>query len=265
MKRSLLVLLIALFAGAAGAANVALFADNDYTDYNLGDPFSEASNMQAVMWSNGVNVTAFTGITSAEWSSALAGKSVLVIPEVYDLAADLPADTMAVIDSFCSGGGRIVLAGSGEAANFPNAVFGYALGLGSSGVSSVDTVAAAGTPFAGGPATLPDANAMYSFTAVSLPSGARAVYNNGTDSMVFTVAYGAGSVTFLGFDWYDARPVGVQDGGWNSALLSAVNNAPTVYVEPGSVAIPVPTLNPLALALLALLLGTAAMLHRRQS
>jgi hypothetical protein len=36
--------------------------------------------------------------------------------------------------------------------------------------------------------------------------------------------YGDGFVYVLGWDWYDAQPVGNEDGGWNHLLRSILNS-----------------------------------------
>jgi hypothetical protein len=33
---------------------------------------------------------------------------------------------------------------------------------------------------------------------------------------------GSGNVILLGWDWYDAAPVGAEDGGWNAVFEAAV-------------------------------------------
>ena len=86
-----------------------------------------------------------------------------------------------------------------------NAVFGFSLvGGGSSGTTDLDAAAAAGTPLAGGPATLGDPSATEPFDTSSLPSGAKSFYDDGTNTTVFAVGVGAGQVGFLGFDWFES-------------------------------------------------------------
>ena len=85
-----------------------------------------------------------------------------------------------------------------------NGIFGYSVsGTGVSGSSTLDAGAAAGTAFAGGPATLPDSDASEEMLTASLPGGAVSYYVSGTATSVWTVAEGAGSVGFLAFDWFE--------------------------------------------------------------
>ena len=63
--------------GAAPAAvpsdiNIALFFDPTYVDTSTGGS-GEAYNLQQTLLDQGFNVTTFTGVTTAEWTAALAG------------------------------------------------------------------------------------------------------------------------------------------------------------------------------------------------
>lgn len=267
MNRFVLLLAAFAFASIASAANVALFADTAYVDYDPGNSDAEASNMQrALQRSN--TVSTFIGVTAVEWTAALAGQDVLVIPEQEngDLAPALPPATITVIQNFVNGGGRLIVAEDYAATLFLNAVFGYTLVNSSGGTSTYDSVAAAGTPFTAGPASLPDNDAVNGMSIASLPAGAKCVYVSAPDCMMFTVTYGSGRISYLGWDWFDAQPVGSQDGGWNTLLVSAAAGVPTVYVAQSTAkALPVPTLAHGVQAMLALLLAAlgAALLRRR--
>jgi hypothetical protein len=43
----------------------------------------------------------------------------------------------------------------------------------------------------------------------------------------------SGKIVYLGYDWFDAAPIGVQDGGWSQALESAVLEVATTNGFPG--------------------------------
>jgi len=81
--------------------------------------------------------------------------------------------------------------------------------------------AAAGTAFAGGPATLDSQNATWAVVA-PLPDGGRAIYGQESAAMVAHFDEGFGQVVFLGWDWFDAAPLGPVDGGWLGVLDAAV-------------------------------------------
>lgn len=213
-------------------ARLALFFNATYSDIG-GDIGDEATEIQAALQSQGNTVTTFSGISAAAFSAALADQDALVIPELENanLNADLTPAARAVIANFVSGGGGLILAadsGSNDTALL-NAVFGFTLtdGTVAPGTSLLSPAGAAGTPFAGGPATLPDNNLVSALTTASLPAGARSVYNVGTDTTVAAIGFGAGNVVFLGYDWFNALPApGSQDGGWNNVLNRGVQFAP---------------------------------------
>jgi hypothetical protein len=259
MKRLIAVLAVSLAAGAANAANVALFADTTYVDYNVGNSSSEASNMQAALASVGNAVTPFVGTDVGSWTTALAGKQVLVIPEQEkgpSLGGALPPATITAIDTFVTGGGTLIVAEDYRTPSFVNAVFGFSVVEAGGGVGTLNAANAAGTRFAGGPPTLPVNNATNSNVTASLPAGAKCIYDAGANCTVWQVAHGAGLIVYLAWDFYNQAPVGTQDGGWNNVLFAAAG--PTVQAV-------VPTLGEYALAALALVLAAAGglMLRRR--
>src|SRR5207248_269999 len=94
------------------------------------------------------------------------------------------------------------------------------------------TAAAAGTPFAGGPATLPiNLNAVDTVLTSSLPSSqtlpitSTVIYQDSNGNAAVTlIKYGDGFIVILGWDWFDAQPVGTQDGGWLAVLNTAGND-----------------------------------------
>ena len=263
MKRLIAVLAVSFAAGAANAASVALFADTAYVDYSVGSSSSEASNMQAALESVGNTVTPFVGTAVGAWTTALAGKQVLVIPEQEvgpSLGGALPPATITAVDTFVTGGGTLIVAEDYRTPSFVNAVFGFSVVAAGGGLSTLNATNAAGTAFAGGPATLPAPSATNSTTTASLPAGAKCIYDVGANCAVWQVAHGAGLIVYLGWDFYNEAPVGTQDGGWNSVLFAAAGAAgPAVQVA-------VPTLGEYQLAALALALAVAgALLLRRRS
>lgn len=249
------LLALILFAAPSQAAVVALFADTAFVDYNPGNSGSEASNLQATLVSQGDTVNTFTGTTASDWSTALTGVNVLVIPEQENgaLYPALAAGAVTAIQNFVTNGGTLIVGQDYE--NFLNSMFGWSLATGGNDPYSL-TANAAGTSFAGGPATLPYNNDTTGFTG--LPTSATCMYDNTGTCAVFTATYGSGSIIYLGWDWFDAAPTGTQDGGWLSVLNSAVTFNPTAAnVQP------IPTLGYPALLLLTLaLIGFVARKRR---
>lgn len=213
-----------LAPAVAYGARVAVFDDPAFVDTG-GTSSAEADNVQASLAAQGHTVDTFTGISAAAFSAGLAGNRLLVVPELEtgNLGAALSQQAVHTIRSYvATGGGLIVfdLAG-GNTTAFLNTVFGYSLASGSAGTST-RTAEVAGTSFAGGPASLPANNATESLAAASLPGGAATMYADGANATVVAFNYGDGEIVFLAWDWFDAQPVGTQDGGWLNVLTRAV-------------------------------------------
>jgi Ca2+-binding RTX toxin-like protein len=220
----LLGVLVALLAAApAHAANVALFNDAAYVGNT-----DESGNVAAALVSQGHTVFTFTDESPDGFRAALTGRDVLLIP---DLAGDtnlaLGGAAREVIRQFVADGGGFVINGhasGSEAANLVNAIFNFDLVEGPAGSSAKIPEGAAGTEFAGGPDGLSGNNAMSGIDLTSLPQGARSVYQSMARSTVAVLYRGLGSITYLGWDWHDSNPPepGLQDGGWQGILNSAV-------------------------------------------
>lgn len=236
-----LVALSALLVAAptADAVTVRLFANDTYVSA------AGANNVQASLGGapQAHNVIRFTDTTADGINGALTlSTAAVVIPEQENsgnLAADLGPAGRAAYRNFVLGGGTLVINGemNGRAETFLNGVFD--LGVDEQDTASayaLDTAAAAGTEFDGGPANLPDQAEVTGLTTTSLPAGTKAVYATGTHAGVAVFHYGAGSVVFLGWDWQNSDPPnpGGQDGGWRDVLHRSVD-APVVDISSQSV------------------------------
>lgn len=276
MRRPLLVVLalsmiVAVAAVPAFAANVALFFDPTYVD-TASDGTGEAYNLQQALIAQGHTVTTFTGTSADAFNTALAGKSVLVIPELQNnnLSPALDTNALFAIALFVNNGGTLLMFDPGDGdplAVLNNAFPGFQL---TSAGGAVGTIAkapgAAGTPFENGPATLPiNLNATDTIltsslpaTGLSFPASSRVIYQDSNgNAVVAMITVGGGHIVVFGWDWFDAAPVGSQDGGWLSLLDVAGNDVV------GSR--PVPTLSEWAMIAMAALLvvtGVAAMRRR---
>ena len=255
------VICLSLVAPAGFAADVALFNNDSYVDWLPTDgSSSEASNLYDTLLSQGHTVTTFDGITAADWATATAGKGVLAIPELEhgDLNASLDAAARAAIANYVQGGGVLWVFGSSdtEALDLLNAVFGYSLSSGDDDdpypLNNSDAV---GTPFEGGPVTLPYNNDTTGIASSSLPPGSRVVYEESlgpANSIVSLIPEGSGWIVFFGWDWYDAAPTGALDGGWLEVLNRGTELA-GISSEPKNI----PTLSGWSVLALVLMLATA--------
>jgi Ca2+-binding RTX toxin-like protein len=206
-------------------ATVAVYDDPAFVD-TAGGTGAESDNVQASLASFGHTVKTFAGTSGPAFSGGLAGASLLVIPELENgnLAPALDQGALHTIRSYvATGGGLIVFdLSGGNTRDFLNTVFGYSLTAGAGVGPYARTGEVAGTAFAGGPASLPANGATEPFDSASLPSGAAVMYANGTDAAVTAFTVGSGEIVHLGWDWFNAAPVGTQDGGWLSVLNRAV-------------------------------------------
>lgn len=211
------MLVVAAPAASAAIAppqRIALFDDGSYVDTVTAT--SESDTLQATLRDQGHTVTTFNGTTAAEFTAALTGARVLVVPEqeVGPLAPALGADARAVVRGFIESGGGFIAIGTfaDRAASLVNAVSGRALDddvIGST--SSLVAANAAGTAFAGGPATLPSLSLTTAAALSGLGPG-EAIYADGTRASVAVLSLGNGRIGYLGWDWNAARPTGSQTG-----------------------------------------------------
>ena len=209
-------------------AVVAVYDDAAFVD-TAGGVGAESDNLQASLAGLGHTVHTFTGTSAASFIAGLKDAQVLVIPELENgnLSGALNSAAKGVIKSFVDGGGGLIISGE-ELANrdipLLNTVFGFGLsrGVAPFAPSAKNGATAAGTPFAAGPAALADNNATVTLTKASLPAGAKSLYETGGDTTVALFKQGLGNIVYLGWDWFDAKPVGGQDGGWLGTLGSAV-------------------------------------------
>lgn len=246
-----LVAIAALSVAVAGTADagfvtVSVFDDSTYVDTSGGSG-SESDTIQATLTNLGHTVNTFTGTGSASWVTAFSTGDVVLIPELEngDLGAALPGATSAAIASAVSAGQRLVVIGSQYSvgaqrmANFLNTVFGFSVTeVDFSTVSSSTlTGAAAGTEFAGEAATLTNLSGTSGLTG--LPGGSTSIYESGGASTVALMSYGSGDIVYIGWDWFDAAPLGSEnDADWFSVLNTAVMNGGTSAVpEPASLAL----------------------------
>lgn len=247
-------LLLGAAALSAQAVPVAVFDNPAYVDATS-PPSGSADALQAALSSLGNTVTTFTDTSAAGIASALQGESVLVIPEQQNgaLAPDLSSDALDVIRNFVSNGGGLII--SADYQEFLNTVFGYQVVYDISGAPALLGTGAAGTAFAGGPATLAPNELSLGFYLTALPIDATSIYTDAAGlSTVSLFQYGGGEIVHLGWDFNNAAPLGTEDGGWLSVLDNAVAEVSSNKVaEPGS------------LALMLAAFGACAAARRRRS
>ncbi|MCB1774339.1 MAG: hypothetical protein KDI88_12035, partial [Gammaproteobacteria bacterium] len=216
-----------------GNRSAALFANTTFVAYDPTSSSAEASNMEASLLSGGTRVTRFTGTDGVSVAAALAGHQALVIPDLSaspsgGLSSALGSPSRTTINDFVNDGGLLltVLDSGGHAIDLLNQTFGFSITPATATSTSYnrDAAAAAGTGLTAAPATLPANNATRSVTVASLPALARPLYVNGdrTTTVAWMVPVGRGWVVQLGWDWFNATPVGTLDAGWNTVMRQLV-------------------------------------------
>jgi hypothetical protein len=201
-------------------AFIAVFDDPAFVDTG-GTPDSESDAVQATLDAVGFPTITFTNIPDAANTYR-----VIEIPEQERgwIAFGLPAATSAALSNFVSSGGKLIIHGSsgGGAALLLNTVFGFSLQeIDSSGLSHTLSIETTGTDFANDPPIIFDNPTTTLLVRSSLPSGAFNVYTNASGSSVVVFEQGGGLIIFLGWDWSNAKPLGVVNGGWLDVMQSA--------------------------------------------
>lgn len=208
---------------------VAVFDDPFYTGTSGG--------VQASLLSLGFDVSAFTSIEAAVQTN-----TVLLFPKfTLGNPASWPATTLSALSNFVFRGGLVIVQGSAPALTLLNNLLGSSL----IGADTRDRYhlapGAATTQSAGNLPTARDNHAVFTLQSDSLPPDSLTLYTNGGVTAAALWRRGAGTVTYLGWDWVDALPQGLQDGGWLLALANAVqerrpasNAPPLVAVSPVS-------------------------------
>jgi len=221
---------ILAFASDYGREGIALFTNTTYVDYRPGETGAEASNLEETVQDYGIDVSTFTGIASTNFTTAADNRKALLIPEIErdNLNAALDDAARTAIADFVDAGGNLIIfypAANGEL-QLLNDAFGWSLAYGSDTINATLNAAdAAGTPFESGPGTLPGNDATCSVDITSLPAGAKTIYtdDDSGDAAVVVIPHGDGNVIIIGWDWYDAAPLGSQNGGWLDVLETAIN------------------------------------------
>lgn len=206
-----------------------IFVNNEFVDYYEGstENSDEANNLIAMFDESGIVYKKFTDIDGTTFSS-LDNMDKLIIPELDagDLLPSLTSDARNAITDFVDGGGTLIMfePDSGDVIDVLNELFGWSLDT--NGVSEpIDITEAGAILFPDESATLPENDATDSLDTSTLPVDSVSIYTDDNDeTIVAKMPYGDGFVYVLGWDWYDAQPVGDEDGGWNHLLRSILNS-----------------------------------------
>lgn len=140
----------------------------------------------------------------------------------------LPLASRDVIKNWVNAGGVMVMTGTGGDydTNFLNLIFSWDLGTAYDSPWAKNTINTTGTPFEGGPSTLPYVDATDAISRGTVPDFT-AMYGTDANATVAVIKYGAGSVIFMGYDFYDAgTSCGQYSSNWVQSIIpSSLNYA----------------------------------------
>jgi hypothetical protein len=264
LTASVLVVSTATTTGAAdGNTVVALFYDDDYVDV-CDDPDCEATNVRNLLEEEGAQVNLIEGIDELDFSAALEGADLLVVPELeeevaadpdaaneattatYDLGPDLSPEARQVIADFVAATGRAMFFGGSDPSETINTIFGFAVSQpevdvctihGPDDEGCVANESAVGTEFEGlGPLAWQDATT--GLDGGTLPAGSIVPFDDVDIPGLYPVAvmpFGDGSVVYNGYDWFlggaELQLDPDANGGW-AGVFSQATTPYLVEIEP---------------------------------
>lgn len=201
----------------------------DYTETVIGEGY-EANNLIALMDQNSISYTKLSDTTESLFNS-LNPSDILIFPEmeIGDPVAFIAAESKTAINNFVSNGGTFVvfIDLNTYMEGFLNDVFEFSIDqLAGEGVGTPITITAEGTTlFPNASSTLTNNNATLAFNATTCPESSVIVYegSNPNEAVVTMIPYVDGKIYVLGWDWYDAQPIGAEDGGWNDLLIDIIS------------------------------------------
>jgi hypothetical protein len=218
--------------------NCFVYIDSNYVDYATEEQLGgegasliehEANNVIASLQDNNIKVTTTTGVEYSDWEttlSRLGRKGMLILPELetnVELYNGLDDDSRNGIRNWISNGGNLVMFAADTCLDFLNNEFEFSLN--STSVSEPILITSEGSDlFVNAPNELLSLNATVALDSTTLPEGSVVIYigDEVNQSLVTKIPYGDGNIYVLGYDWYDAAPIGSQDGNWISLLIEIV-------------------------------------------
>lgn len=209
---------------AVTGTDILFYANSSHVDYDPKSKNSEGAGMEKALLRSRQRVKRVTSLDPAVLRRELRGASVLVIPDLEkgDPKASRPAQ--AVMRDFVSSGGTLLAAmdesGKDRAAKLVNEIFGWRLAVESEAKGSKSGRQSVVKKWGfRGPRSIRHNNDTDALKKASLPSSSAIFYADSSgNATVSALPFGSGQVVFLGWDWYDGKPLGRQDGGWLSVL-----------------------------------------------
>jgi hypothetical protein len=183
----------------------------------------------AYLDANTIDYETFIDISESGWDPIVGQAGYIVIPEIEgeDILPDLTSGAKNKIKNFVSNGGKLLMfhPSNGDVVAFLNDIFSFSINDNNPSAPISLTVAGSGL-FPSESATIPDLGATSALDTTTLPVNSVTIYEgNGADESVVTmIPYGSGKIYVLGWDWYNAAPIGAADGGWLHLLESILQS-----------------------------------------
>lgn len=214
-----------------------ILINDTYVDY-VADPMGgnayEANNIMAYLDANTIAYETFSDISESGWNSVVYEISYgyVVIPEIEkaDILPDMSAGAKSAVNNFVSNGGRLLMFApdNGDVIPFLNDIFSFSIiSGGEGGISEPISLTVAGSAlFPSESSTIPSLSDTSYLETSTLPAESVTIYEGSgpNQSVVTMIPYGSGKIYVLGWDWYDASPLGGEDGGWLSLLESILQS-----------------------------------------
>ena len=157
--------------------------------------------------------TAIQNFTDADFADKLYSSGFFFMTDMEsgdpNSESFLPESAKSDIRSWVDAGGVIMMTGTAgqHDTDFLNAIFNWDLTTERGSSWELNETNALGTPFEGGPASLSAPSATDSIGRGSV-EGFNAIYGDETNATVATIGYGAGTVIFMGYDYYNSGIAG---------------------------------------------------------
>ena len=209
--------------------NVLLYLNPAHIDV-AGGCGAEGTNMNNILTATNT-VTPQSDNLDASWLANIPGQDAIVIPEQQNGQLVMSPAVLAAVVNFVNSGGSLIVHGgnrlSGRSETLLNQIFGWTSSRSSvsgSGNSIFNTAAGTclPTPL---PASLSNYSAVGHTLTSSLPPGAVTVYElSPTESTIWLVPVGSGTVTHIGWDYFSAGPgCSFDPTDWNIVLQGALD------------------------------------------
>lgn len=204
-----------------------------YVDYVVdpaGSSSSEANNILAYLDDNTIAYETFTDISESGWANIISLAGYIIIPEleVGDILPDMSLGAKNKVKNFVSAGGKLLMfaPGNGDLVPFLNDVFSFSLNYDGSADEPINITVDGSALFPSENPTLPELSDTDSLVSSTLPPDSVIIYegSGSNQSVVTMIPYDSGKIYVLGWDWYDALPLGASDGGWNHLLQSILQS-----------------------------------------